>query len=148
MVSLLSLFRFIENELTNLMYIFFISESNARLFVGRRRLDLMMEFLMELEKNPEALTRETNDTWRKIVDGNKVILQIAGNVSSIEVPEGSSCVDPWKRHFGGIQKPLNLSYNHKRHNSRNLQNIISILIDFTCCEFIILERFNSPQSRK
>ncbi|CAL8086532.1 unnamed protein product [Orchesella dallaii] len=95
-----------EINLHGLINLIYKEESNARLFVGRRRLDLMMEYLEELEKQPEAVTKETNDVWNKIVGGNNVVLQVAGNISELAAAE-KDLVGPWKSHFSGKQKPIN-----------------------------------------
>lgn len=88
--------KFINNSLV---------ESNARLFVGRRRLDLMMEYLADLEKDQERVTAETNAVWRNLADSPKVLVQVAANVENLKNCQGD-LVEPWKTYFKGVQKPL------------------------------------------
>ncbi|ODN03717.1 hypothetical protein Ocin01_02955 [Orchesella cincta] len=93
-----------EVNLHGLINLIYKEESNARLFVGRRRLDLMMQYLDELENQPEAITKETNEVWNKIVGGNNVVLQVAGNIAELAAAE-KDLVGPWKSYFSGKQKP-------------------------------------------
>jgi hypothetical protein len=86
-----------EINLHALVRLIYNSESNARLFVGRRRLDLINEYLADLEKDPEQTTANTNNAWRQMVDTGKIVLQIAGNVTQIaSAIENNDLVSPWK----------------------------------------------------
>ena len=73
------------------------AESNARLFVGRRRLDLINEFLADLEKDSAACAKKTNDAWKKLVQSGKMVLQVAGKVPEMASHvENGDLVAPWK----------------------------------------------------
>jgi hypothetical protein len=86
-----------EINLHALVKLIYKSESNARLFVGRRRLDLINEFLAELETNEDSCTEKTNEAWRHMVDSGKMVLQIAGKVSEISSSaKDADLVSPWK----------------------------------------------------
>jgi len=103
-------------------------DSNARLFVGRRRLDLMNEYLDKMNQNPEEVGKTTNAGWRKIVDEGRIVLQIAGNISQMATQEGD-LVAPWKQCFAGVQKSRVFEYE-PIPNAKNRPNFkIDILIE-------------------
>ncbi|CAG7829313.1 unnamed protein product, partial [Allacma fusca] len=85
-----------EINLHALVRLIYNPESNARLFVGRRRLDLINEYLADLERDPKQCTENTNNAWRHMVDSGKIVMQIAGKISEIaSVTENDDLVSPW-----------------------------------------------------
>lgn len=68
------------------------------MFVGRRRLDLMVEFITALEANPDEVSAATNEVWKSIVSNGKIVVQIAANVKETKEASGD-LVAPWKNYF-------------------------------------------------
>jgi hypothetical protein len=69
----------------------------------------MMEFLADLERDPEGVTDKTNQVWKSLVATDKVIVQVAANIADLRKHQ-EDLVAPWKENFKGPKKSMKFRY--------------------------------------
>lgn len=78
--------------------------------MGRRRLDIMLEYLADLENDTENVVNATNEAWKQMINAKKYVLQIACDVSECTKAFGGAMDKPWNDYFPNVKTPNSFKY--------------------------------------